>query len=859
MNQKVTRRGISCLFLAATFALGACGGGGGSGGSGTGTVVSGSPVSIQPSVASQSSNQGSVTGGGSTTSGQSVTLTATSNSGFVFVRWTENGNEVSTSPQYTFTASANRQLVAHFMHDVNGIWLGVVRTTTGDESTVTAILHNGDFVYYGETPLGQPFYYAGTYAVVESAGTRRVTVQQATLYQTGAGSGTSDFTAEMAAGKTLMAGDFTTSFGERGTLALAYVERWHEQHATLGRLVGQHDLDESDSYIASGATALTPVIDSVTIRQDGSFTAADTDDGTTCSASGSITLPNPLFNLYRVTATLSRGCAPTSGEFSGMGLIFPSTLDDHNIPSLEAALYNGTYMIDIDIPITNAASNPVSGFRRDVYEHSSTFRNRCASPRTTPTTIGGQTYTWRDIQGTLLDEKYWIRSFVNEEYLWYDEVRDVSPHNTDSRTQYFERMRTFARTASGKYKDEFSDYQSTEDELLGDAGINYGYGMTVANLRATPQSPNNVRVLFTEPGSPAAMAGIGRGDKILQVDTHVLNALRTDEEVNAVNAALFNPSNNASHSFKIQDRDTMMETTVTLTAQEITEAPVHNVKRIVRSDGSAVGYMTLNTFGSFPVEAAQRDAIQQLVDEGGVDDLVLDLRYNGGGIIAFAAQLGYMIAGDWSKSQTFVEYARSDKQRSRNARLPFVNTGSGFSDVPRETMLPTLNIGPRTRNGAGKVYILSSGRTCSASELIINGLRGVNVNVVQIGTTTCGKPYGFIGVRNCGVTYYPVMIQSQNAQGFGDYADGFKPANAGGSGVAVPGCHVPGLDDVSKDLGDVGEARLKAALNHRANGTCPPVTAAAPPISDAAPNPFPIVIPPGHVEGFRGAILREDF
>ena len=852
MNQKVTRRGISCLFLAATFALGACGGGGGSGGSGTGTVVSGSPVSIQPSVASQSSNQGSVTGGGSTTSGQSVTLTATSNSGFVFVRWTENGNEVSTSPQYTFTASANRQLVAHFMHDVNGIWGGAMTTATGEESTVIAILHNGDFVYSGLSPTDVLFYYAGTYTVRESNGSREVVIQGAKLYQTEAGDESADFTITMMSGKSSMTGTFTTTRNVSGRLAFVYDRELHEQESSLSDLMGSRSV--LGAQIVDGSDSLKILIGGGNIRANGTFTATN-NIGAACSVDGSFTLPDPRFNLYRVTARLSRQCSTGEGQYTGLGFKLTSSGREF----IFATMYNDTYVLDIDLYNLSSTSNPSDGFTADVFEPSQLFRNRCASPRTMPATIGGETYNWQDIDrpGTLLDEKYWIRSFVNEEYLWYDEVRDVSPHNTDSRTQYFARMRTFARTASGKYKDEFSGYQLTEDELLGDAGINYGYGMTVANLRATPQSPNNVRVLFTEPGSPAAMAGIGRGDKILEVDTHVLNALRTDED-DAVNAALFNPSNNASHSFKIQDRDTREERTVTLTAQEITESPVHNVKRIVRSDGSAVGYMTLNTFNSYPTEDAMRGAIQQLVDEGGVDDLVLDLRYNGGGFIVFAAQLGYMIARDWSKSQTFVEYARSDKQRSRNTRLPFVNTGSGFSDVPRETMLPTLNIGPRTRDGAGTVYILSSENTCSASELVINGLRGVNVNVVQIGTTTCGKPYGFIGARNCGVTYYPVMIQSQNAQGFGDYADGFKPANAGGSGVTVPGCHVLG-DDVSKDLGDVGEARLKAALNHRANGTCPPVTAAAPPISDAAPNPFPIVIPPGHVEGFRGAILREDF
>ena len=843
MNQRVTRRGISCLFLAATFALGACGGGGGSG---TGTVVLGSPVSIQPSVASQSSNQGSVTGGGSTTSGQSVTLTATSNSGFVFVRWTENGNEVSTSSQYTFTASANRQLVAHFMHDVNGIWGG--RATAGNvSSSVIMMMHNGDFIY-----AGSGFYFAGTYTVRESSGSRVMRVQGAKLYQTGAGDESGSFTLTMEPGKSSMAGTFTTTYNVSGQLAFEYDRELHEQTSSLSDLMGSRGI--LGAAIAGGSASLAPLVDGGNIRANGTFTVTD-DDGTACSVDGSFTLPDSRFNLYRVTARLSRQCSTGEGQYTGLG--FKLTSSGHEF--ILATMHNDTYVLDISLYDSSSTSNPSDGFTADVFEPSQLFMNRCAVPRTTPTTIGGETYNWQDIDrpGTLLDEKYWIRSFVNEQYLWYNEVTDVSPRNTDSSLRYFFRMRTFARTESGKAKDKFSGYLYTEDELRGNAGVSLSFGMTVDNLRTSPNSPNNIRVLFTEPGSPAANAGIGRGDKILRIDRMDLSTPLSERQSDIVTDLLTNPSIDAPYVLRIQDRDTLVERIITLTAQEITEAPVHNTQRIVRSDGSAVGYMTLNTFGSFPVEAAQRDAIQQLIDEGGVDDLVLDLRYNGGGIIWFSAQLAYMIAGDWSRNLVFAKDIHNDKQSHRNALFNFRPSGLGAT-VPEGRALPTLNIGPRTRDGAGTVYILSSVKTCSASEMLINGLRGVNVNVVQIGTTTCGKPYGFSGARNCGVTYYPVMFQSNNAQGFGDFADGFKPANAGGSGVTVPGCHVLG-DDVSKDLGDVGEARLKAALNHRANGTCPPVTAAAPPISDAAPNPFPIVIPPGHVEGFRGAILREDF
>jgi len=102
----------------------------------------------------------------------------------------------------------------------------------------------------------------------------------------------------------------------------------------------------------------------------------------------------------------------------------------------------------------------------------------------------------------------------------------------------------------------------------------------------------------------------------------------------------------------------------------------------------------------------------------------------------------------------------------------------------------------------------------------MNGLRGVGVQVIQIGTTTCGKPYGFYPQDNCSTTYFSIQFQGVNAQGFGDYPDGFSPANTASSpGVAVPGCSVG--DDFSRALGDPSEGRLAAALGYRASQGCP--------------------------------------
>ncbi len=120
--------------------------------------------------------------------------------------------------------------------------------------------------------------------------------------------------------------------------------------------------------------------------------------------------------------------------------------------------------------------------------------------------------------------------------------------------------------------------------------------------------------------------------------------------------------------------------------------------------------------------------------------------------------------------------------------------------MPRGTALPSL--------GLTRVTILTTPGTCSASEAVINALRGVDVQVNLIGGATCGKPYGFTPVPNCGTTYFSIEFKGVNAKGVGDYDNGFAPT-----------CAV--ADDLTRELGDTSESLLATALSYRANGVCP--------------------------------------
>ena len=96
----------------------------------------------------------------------------------------------------------------------------------------------------------------------------------------------------------------------------------------------------------------------------------------------------------------------------------------------------------------------------------------------------------------------------------------------------------------------------------------------------------------------------------------------------------------------------------------------------------------------------------------------------------------------------------------------------------------------------------------------------MGVEVIQIGSTTCGKPYGFYATDNCGTTYFTIQFRGENELGFGDYADGFTPQNAANDiEPKLPGCSVG--DDFTAALGDPAELRLAAALDYAETGNCP--------------------------------------
>lgn len=426
----------------------------------------------------------------------------------------------------------------------------------------------------------------------------------------------------------------------------------------------------------------------------------------------------------------------------------------------------------------------------------STYANLCAKPRT-GLDAGGRAFP--DRQGTLLDELKFLRAWTNESYLWYSEIPNT--YRMASFTDplaYFDVLKSPAVTASGKPKDDYHfTYPTAEWEAMQNQGIDLGYGITWTR-NAGGAAPRTWQVTAVEPGSPAAAAGLLRGDLLTRVDGVDFVNASDAPSVAVLNAGLFPEAAGSAHRFTLQRNGAPYD--VTMSGAEVRVAPVKNVKVIETASGK-VGYLTFDTHNAVS-EKQLVDAFTTLRDAG-VNDLVLDVRYNGGGLLYIASELAYMVAGPANTAGKIFERTEYNDKTPADAPIGFRSTAYGFASpdpVRAGTQLPTL--------GLKRVTLLSTPGTCSASEAIINGLRGADVEVIQIGGATCGKPYGFTPVANCGTTYFSIEFKGVNHKGFGDFADGFAPT-----------CRVS--DDLGHAVGDPAEGMLAAALAYRNNNACP--------------------------------------
>jgi hypothetical protein len=459
---------------------------------------------------------------------------------------------------------------------------------------------------------------------------------------------------------------------------------------------------------------------------------------------------------------------------------------------------------------SSGSTGTTGGYVVGQYLSQSSFAAKCANPRSGTDPVTSVAYP--DVQGTSTDENNFLRSWTHQLYLWFDQVPDLNPASYTT-VNYFPLLKTSATTASGAAVDKFHfTYATSVWESLSVEGVQAGYGVDFDLLASTP--PRSLIVAYLDPSATGAAATLARGAVVQNIDGVDIND-DTTSGVATLNAALQPATVGESHTFTVLDVGASVPRTVTLTSNDTPETPVPLVT-VLNSNGAKVGYILFNDH----IATAESELVTAFttLQQQGVSDLVLDIRYNGGGYLDIASEVAYMVAGAAQTSGRTFDLQQFNSQYPNTNPVTggtitptlFHSTSQGFT-VTSGQALPALNL--------SRVFVLTGPETCSASEAIINSLRGINVQVIQIGSTTCGKPYGFYPQDNCGTTYFSIQFRGVNDQGFGNYTDGFSPANtAGTEGYAIPGCSV--ADDFDHALGDPVEGRLSEALAYQAGGAC---------------------------------------
>ncbi|SHI70494.1 S41 family peptidase [Aquimarina spongiae] len=385
---------------------------------------------------------------------------------------------------------------------------------------------------------------------------------------------------------------------------------------------------------------------------------------------------------------------------------------------------------------------------------------------------------------------------MNTFYLYKDDVPDLANNRFSSEEEYNNFLNSFASPeaifeALQSNIDEFSflvaDYVALEQSF---DGLTMNNGMEFGLIRY-PDGSGNVfgYVRYVLPNTDAESKGVERGN--------IFNTINDTQITQDNFRGLINLD---SYTIGLATFDgtnvTPTGASISLTKVPYVENPVF-ISKTINNGGNLVGYLMYNAFTS-DFDDELNAAIGDL-KSAGITDLVLDVRYNGGGSVESAIDLSSMITGQFNGEIFTVDEWNSELQNQFGQIRRFnqeIKTGEAIN---------SLNL--------SRVYILTTGRSASASELVINGLDPY-IEVIQVGTNTSGKfqasrtvydspDFGRQGA-NLGHTYamQPLVLRSINSVGFTDYFDGFTP-------------EIEIAEDFTNlgVLGDPDEPLLRTALN----------------------------------------------
>ncbi|SEA05953.1 S41 family peptidase [Alkalimonas amylolytica] len=369
---------------------------------------------------------------------------------------------------------------------------------------------------------------------------------------------------------------------------------------------------------------------------------------------------------------------------------------------------------------------------------------------------------------------------MHREYLWYREMpQTVNLTQFNSTNQLVQALS--APNDRFSYTMSAADYQSR----FIDARF-FGFGMSFRIV----DNDSALLVRFVYDDGSAAENGLRRGDRITEIEGKSIAEWYADIDAGrATNDDMFGPNDDGvMRNFVWTKPDGTVMQSDFIKREVTTNTVLH--RSVIEEADKRVGYLVFNSF----IELSETELEQAFsyFKQQSIDELVVDVRYNGGGLIRVASQLASQIAWPAVQGKTFVTFAYNDKNSHKNQT-------SQFSNVELRNL---------TSLGLERVYVLTTPGSCSSSEILINSLSPF-IDVVQVGEVTCGKPVGqqpefFDAGRQ---VMFAVNFQTVNADGFGDYFEGLMP-------------NCPARETIPGDWGVTSEALLKEALYYVANGSC---------------------------------------
>jgi carboxyl-terminal processing protease len=399
---------------------------------------------------------------------------------------------------------------------------------------------------------------------------------------------------------------------------------------------------------------------------------------------------------------------------------------------------------------------------------------------------------------TLRARQDWAAAQLREWYLFPETLPaslDPSPYTTVS--DYIDAL---TATARAQGRDRYFTYLTSiaQEDAFNTSGSSAGFGIRLSYDTVA----NRVFVMEAFEGAPALAAGIDRGTEILAIGTSAsdmksVGSLLAAGGAQAVSDALGPSTAGTTRTLRIADASGTRDVTVTKADYDLSPLSSRYGAQIIVDGGRKVGYINLRTF-ILSANDQLTSAMAQFQAQG-ITDIIVDMRYNGGGLISVADHFGDLLGRNRNTSDVFERLAFRPEKASNNSTHTF---------APQ-----TQSIAPT------RIAFIGTKATASASELMISAmLPYMHANEALVGANTYGKPVGQIAVDNapCDDRFRIIAFAVQNANGLSDYFSGIASKMEATCSAG---------DDLSRPLGDPQEASIRAALDYIGGKSCAPITA----------------------------------